>query len=262
MSAVAKQSFGFGDQLVRALDRSGHAWFVGNDVCAALEISNSRDALKRLDADERDEVGITDPIGRAQSTTIISESGVYALVFTSRKEAAKRFKRWVTHEVLPAIRTTGRYEGRGQTESIEALPAPALPLVMETPDQFEAMRMKLRTVEAARMAYGAAGARKAWKMIGLPDLADTSLPDAANIAVIQALHRSLAEWLESRTEAVPGHREEAQVLYADYVGWARDEGYAAAEILSLAAFGKALTRCNVASIKSNRMQRVGIKIAA
>lgn len=88
----------------------------------ALEISNPRDAVSRLDADERDAVGITDAIdpkqslgssvigGGAQMMSIINESGFYKLVLTSRKPAAKRFTKWVTAEVLPALRRHGRYE--------------------------------------------------------------------------------------------------------------------------------------------------------
>ena len=259
------QSFGFGDQLVRTVERSGAVWFVGNDVCAALEIGNPRDALSRLEQFETDDVGITDAIGREQRTTIVSESGMYALVFTSRKEAAKRFRRWVTEDVLPTLRRTGSYRmPDAAAESIEDAPspAPALPMVMETPDQFEAMRMKLRTVEAARMAFGPAGARRAWKMAGLPDLSDPDVAAPGGLAVIEALHRSMAEWMASRTEAAPGHREEASALYADYVGWAREEGYASAEILSQVGFGRALSRCNVTTIKSGRVHRVGLKIAA
>jgi len=149
-------------------------------------------------------------------------------------------------------------------ESVEEMeiPSPAMPMVLETPDQFEAMRMKLRTVEAARMAFGAVGARRAWKMAGLPDLSDPDVVAPAGLAVIEALHRSMAEWMAARTEAAPGHRVESSMLYADYVGWARDEGYAAAEILSQVAFGRALSRCNVAALKSGRVHRIGLRLAA
>jgi prophage antirepressor-like protein len=110
MSALALKSFGFGDQLVRTIDREGAIWFVANDVCAALEIVNPRHAVSKLAEDERDCVAINDAIGRERETTIISESGVYALVFKSRKPVAVTFRQWVTGEVLPAIRMTGRYE--------------------------------------------------------------------------------------------------------------------------------------------------------
>lgn len=96
----------------RTIMRDGEPWFVLADVCGALEIANPRDAAGRLDDDERDAVGITDTIGRSQQQTIINESGLYSLILTSRKDGAKRFKKWVTSEVLPSIRKTGGYGGK------------------------------------------------------------------------------------------------------------------------------------------------------
>jgi len=96
----------------RIIDRDGEPWFVLADVCRALEIANPRDAASRLDDDEKDAVGIADTIGRQQSQTIINESGLYSLILSSRKEGAKKFKKWVTSEVLPSIRKTGAYGGR------------------------------------------------------------------------------------------------------------------------------------------------------
>lgn len=84
-------------------------WFVAADVCRALEISNSRDAVARLDDDEKG-VGSADTLGGKQGMQIINEPGLYTLVLGSRKPEAKTFKRWVTHEVLPAIRKTGSYK--------------------------------------------------------------------------------------------------------------------------------------------------------
>lgn len=101
--------FHFEGSEVRVVLRDREPWWVGNDVCGALGIANSRDALARLDDDERDAVGIPDAIGRSQETTVISESGLYSLILRSRVDGAKRFKRWVTHEVLPSIRKTGSY---------------------------------------------------------------------------------------------------------------------------------------------------------
>ena len=96
----------------RVMDRNGEPWFVLSDVCRKLDISNPRDAASRLDADEKDGVGISDAIGRTQKTTIINESGLYSLILSSRKPEAKKFKKWVTSEVLPTIRKTGGYHGR------------------------------------------------------------------------------------------------------------------------------------------------------
>lgn len=100
--------FQFGEQPVRVMQRDGLHWFSLNDVCAVLEIANPRDAATRLDDDEKDVV-ITDTLGGRQEATVIDESGLYKLALRSRKAAAKRFTKWVTREVLPAIRQTGSY---------------------------------------------------------------------------------------------------------------------------------------------------------
>lgn len=88
----------------------GEPWFVAADVCQVLGISNNRDAVTRLDDDERkDGVGITDTVGRRNYVTVVSESGLYSLIFQSRKPEARKFRKWVTGEVLPSIRRKGFY---------------------------------------------------------------------------------------------------------------------------------------------------------
>ena len=96
----------FGD--VRTVLQNGEPWFVAADVCKALEISNSRDALTRIDEDEKG-VALTDTPGGMQEMVIINEPGLYALVLRSRKPEAKSFRRWITHEVIPSIRKHGLY---------------------------------------------------------------------------------------------------------------------------------------------------------
>lgn len=88
---------------------NGEPWFVAKDVCEVLGIANHKDAASRLDDDERHGVGITDPIGRRQTVTAVSESGLYSLIFQSRKPEAKKFRKLVTGEVLPSIRRKGYY---------------------------------------------------------------------------------------------------------------------------------------------------------
>lgn len=97
----------FGD--VRITLINGEPWFVAVDVCKALDIVNARDAVKRLDDDEKNTVVLTDGIPGNPNKTIVNEYGLYALVLSSRKPEAKAFKRWITHEVLPIIRKTGGY---------------------------------------------------------------------------------------------------------------------------------------------------------
>ena len=115
----AIQPFAFEDHLVRTImDDGGEPWFVAKDVCRVLEIANHRDAVAQLDEDEKDGVGISDAIGREQETTIISESGLYALVFRSRKPQAREFSRWVRKEVLPSLRRTGSYALTEQDKAV------------------------------------------------------------------------------------------------------------------------------------------------
>lgn len=92
----------------------GEPWFVAKDVCEVLEHSNHRMAVKSLDEDEVSSVYLIDTMGRKQETTIVSESGLYSLIFQSRKAEAKKFRKWVTSEVLPSIRRKGFYGVRKQ----------------------------------------------------------------------------------------------------------------------------------------------------
>ncbi|TRO20910.1 hypothetical protein EQ826_15320 [Ectopseudomonas mendocina] len=100
--------FQFDTREVRTMLIDDQPWFVAADVCQALAVRNNRDALSRLDEDEKG-VATTDTLGGSQAVGIINESGLYSLILTSRKPEAKRFKKWITAEVLPAIRRTGQY---------------------------------------------------------------------------------------------------------------------------------------------------------
>jgi prophage antirepressor-like protein len=102
------------------LDAAGQPWFVAADVCAALELPETHKAIARLDDDEKGRNSIPTPGGQ-QEMSVVNESGLYNLVLGSRKPEAKRFKRWITHEVLPSIRKTGSYMS---TTSVAALPSP------------------------------------------------------------------------------------------------------------------------------------------
>ena len=93
---------------IRVVMRDGEPWFVAKDVCECLDLANSRDAVSRLDDDEKG-VGKADTLGGSQDMMLISESGLYTLVMRSNKPDAKVFRKWVTSEVLPSIRKTGGY---------------------------------------------------------------------------------------------------------------------------------------------------------
>ena len=103
---------------IRTCMVDGEVFFVGKDVATALGYKNTKDALMRhVDVEDKEGSGITTPSG-IQPMVVINESGLYALILSSKLDSAKRFKRWVTSEVLPAIRKNGRYELEQHNEEL------------------------------------------------------------------------------------------------------------------------------------------------
>lgn len=94
---------------VRIILQDNEPWFVAKDVCDCLEINNSRQALSRLDSDEKNSVILNDGTQGNPEKSVVNEYGLYSLVLSSRKPEAKEFKRWITHEVLPSLRKYGTY---------------------------------------------------------------------------------------------------------------------------------------------------------
>lgn len=105
---------------IRTVEVDGEPWFVGKDIARALGYERPTKAiLDHVDGEDKRAIPIQDSIGRMQETPIINESGIYALVFGSKLESAKRFKRWITSEVLPQIRKTGTYGPKSQLEILQ-----------------------------------------------------------------------------------------------------------------------------------------------
>jgi prophage antirepressor-like protein len=103
--------FSFENHAVRTIGEPDLPLFIALDVCGALGHTNPRKAIKdHVDPEDIIKAEITDSMNRKQTVNCVNESGLYALIFGSKLESAKRFKKWVTSEVLPAIRRTGRYE--------------------------------------------------------------------------------------------------------------------------------------------------------
>ncbi len=120
MNEIQLFSYGSEKRPVRIFEIDAEVWFVAKDVCDILGIKNARDAISELDDDEKNIVAITDGNRGNPNTSIISEPGLYKLTFKSRKKEAKKFVRWVTHEVLPTIRRTGRFNvSESMVEGIE-----------------------------------------------------------------------------------------------------------------------------------------------
>lgn len=93
---------------IRTVTKNNEPWFIATDVCSALDISNTSQALTRLDDDEKNTIILNEGIGNPNKS-IVSEYGLYNLILASRKKEAKKFKRWITHEVIPTIRKHGAY---------------------------------------------------------------------------------------------------------------------------------------------------------
>ncbi|HGW3810030.1 TPA: BRO family protein [Staphylococcus aureus] len=122
------QTFNFEELPVRTLEVDGEPYFIGKDVADVLGYTNSRKALSDH-VDEEDK--LTSRIvtaGQNRNVTIINESGLYSLIFSSKLENAKRFKRWVTSEVLPTLRKTGAYQ-------VPSDPMQALRLMFEATEE-------------------------------------------------------------------------------------------------------------------------------
>ncbi len=144
-------SFEFGEQQLRtAVTDEDEPMFCGKDVCQLLDIVNSRDALLRLDDDEKG-VANTDTLGGLQEMVFVTESGLYKLIFTSRKPVAKEFTNWVTKEVLPQIRRTGSYTltpqttARSRSQYIELVK-----LISKSKTEFERQQLKPALEQVAR----------------------------------------------------------------------------------------------------------------
>jgi len=149
MSNILKR-FVFDERFgVRVALVDGQAWFVAKDLCSVLDINDTRQAVARLDDDERCLIPVTDGIGRVQDTFAVNEAGLYTLVLGSRKPEARVFKRWVTHDVLPRIRETGTYsinQASQPTTSAEALLQMAQHLV-ESEQRMATVEMQLEVTK-------------------------------------------------------------------------------------------------------------------
>lgn len=157
-SLPVTQVFPFSNVEVRTrLDQDGDPWFCAKDVCEAIGISNSRDAIDKLDDDEKG-VGISDTLGGPQQVTFVSESGLYTLLLRSQDAVtpgtvAHRFRKWVTTEVLPQLRRQGFYGQHKVSERLQVIKASAALMrrMVETQDQCEVAHLMELNADLCRM---------------------------------------------------------------------------------------------------------------
>lgn len=206
---------------VRTLLRDGEPWFVATDVCAALGYSHTPHAMRMLDDDEKG-VRIVDTLGGEQTLNTVNESGLYSLILGSRKPEAKRFKRWVTSEVLPAIRKTGGYQ---QPAPVELSRMEILRLAMDAEEaklkaeaeRDEAIRTKAMIGskrEASAMASASAAKREAKKA-----------QEKVNELTFALGHNTMQATIKA-VDAATGKSHAWQPLRA----WCRENGVIAAKV--------------------------------
>lgn len=140
---------------IRTITDNDGVYFVGKDVAQALGYSNQRDALARHVDDEDKGVVKRDTPGGVQDVTTINESGLYSLVLSSKLPSAKRFKRWVTSEVLPALRRQGGYMLTGANETPEQIMARALKIADEALKRKDALIEEMKPKAMFADAVGA-----------------------------------------------------------------------------------------------------------
>ena len=188
--------FQFDTTPVRAVERDGQAWFIANDVCRALGLANARDAVAKLDPDEKGVV-ISDTLGGGQETTALSEAGVYTLALRCRDAmkpgtAPYRFRKWITGDVIPALRRTGAYGGGTTTAAALNDPAALRGLLLGYSE-------RVLELEGRNHALADANAALAPKAEALDLIAGSegSMNITAAAKAMQIGPRALGDWMRS-----------------------------------------------------------------
>ena len=133
---------------IRTIEKDGEPWFVGKDVATILGYAKPLNALAtHIDEDDSLKQGLTDNMGRMQETIFINESGLYSLVLSSKLPTAKKFKRWVTNEVIPSIRKHGAYMTPETLEKVLLSPDTLMQLAQNLKDEQEKRRVLETKIE-------------------------------------------------------------------------------------------------------------------
>lgn len=231
--------FDFDEKPVRVAIIDGEPWFVARDVCACLDIENASQAASRLDDDERKGIITNDTLGKnPQQMICVNEPGVYNLVFTSRTEAATKFKRWLAHEVLPALRRTGTYDMTKGVANAEPLPE-----TLPEPDGVDALdiddiRKCYSILELHRRLFGRRSAAELARRLPIPPSAVATFPIVGSIA------RFAGEMLVQDPEG----RTESGDIWRAYLGWCARQGESP---VTRTALGRRLRELGWIKLKSN-----------
>lgn len=179
---------------IRTIEKDGEPWFVGKDVAAALGYERPTKAiLDHVDDEDKDEVPIQDSIGRSQNTPIINESGLYSLVLSSKLPTAKKFKRWVTSEVIPSIRKHGAYMTPDKLEEVLLKPDTLIQLAQNLKAEQEKRRaLEVKMEEQKPKVLFAESVEVAKTSILIGELAKLLKQNGINIG-----QNRLFEWLRN-----------------------------------------------------------------
>lgn len=158
------QVFNYKNHQVRTFLIDGEPWWVAKDVCDILELGDTHKVMERLDEDERNTIPVTDSLGRLQETYIVNEAGLYNLILGSRKQEAKDFKRWITHEVIPQIRKTGAYSLEPR-QLIAAAVIEAQKIIAEQEKKIKELEPKAEFFDAVAGSKDAIDMNRAAKLI-------------------------------------------------------------------------------------------------
>ncbi len=169
----------FDNETVRVILIGDEPWWVAGDVAKVLGYSRAPDLVRHLDDDEKG-VHILHTLGGQQEMTVISESGLFAAILKSRKAEARRFRRWVTGEVLPSIRKTGRYILHDEPPE---LPSPAI-----DDADLPKLTAAVAVMREARQVWGRKEAQAIWVKLGLPSpIAEATAEEDALAAQVQRI---------------------------------------------------------------------------
>ena len=212
------QVFSYNSNAIRVLIREKNPWWIAKDVCDVLEIKNSRQALTRLDDDEKDTVIINDGTPGNPAMAVINEPGLYTLVLSSRKPEAREFKRWITHEVIPSIRKHGMYATSEMIDQMLADPETmirTLKALQEERQQRKALEEKI-IIDSPYTNLGK-GISNNDNDILMRDMAKILTQNGINIG-----QNRLFEWMRDNGYVIKyGNSRNAPTQYASERGWLR-----------------------------------------
>lgn len=160
------QTFSFNNQSIRTVQLNNQPYWVLKDVCDVLELTTPSRVAERLEEDEVSQTHIIDALGRIQNTTVITESGLYAVILRSDKPNAKEFRKWVTSEVLPAIRKNGAYLTDEKAYDITHNPQSLADLLLQAGEQLKQKEIIIQEMKPKALFADAVASSKTSILIG------------------------------------------------------------------------------------------------